>query len=558
MNSSPSANDLIVRLSRLLPLIEAGSSAVMAARQRTMALYDAPRDHTLVRQYLGKTLTAGRVVLFGAGSHCRDLLPCIAAVPGVQIIAIADNNAHTLQEMAGIPVIFPEELPSLDFDYILPLHSEREADMIAEIGTLGIGDDRIRRLYLSPAYRQMAMPVFLQRLHKDIDTLGGAADIVIVSSVCSDHWGVVNQTTLAEMMQGRGVIRLYMGREEKLNHDGPFPTLYMGQSVSTLLTAIQRLKPRLIYLQTSFQFDNQGIGPCLLHHFADIPLIYDLYDWVLTMPPAAMRAMQGFSDQRIEDCLISELYTARHARLLLGKNGGAEWQRCMDMLHAPYRLHYPMVGLRRSDSTPAPPAATERIRKLLFAGSLARFPRGASGPLPPRELQIMELLERVAAAGGVEITAFNSGHGSKQQDADFQSYLDRFSNPPLTYRRAVNFMDLLSIMAGYDFGLALVNEKLPEIFPYDIARVGLANRFMGYVEGGLPVVTSAVTRFQADMIVDHDAGLVIEEGEIDTIAKRIATLDTNKARRNMARLRNGCIAHNQDNLQSLQYLFDQL
>ena len=558
MNRPLPPDDLTARLPRLLPLLETDGPAVTAARRRTMALYDAPRDHALVRQYLAETLPPGRVVLFGAGSHCRDLIPCIAARPGVRIVAIADNNAHTLQEMAGIPVIAPAELPSLDFDYVLPLHSEREADMIAELRALGLDEARIRRLYLSPAYRRMAAPAFLQRLHDDIDALGGTADIVIVSSVCSDQWGVVNQTALAEMMRGKRVVRLYMGREEKLNHDSPFPALYMGQSISALLAAIERLNPRLIYLQTSFQFDNQGIGPCLLHRFADIPLVYDLYDWVMTVPAAAIRAMQGFSDQRIGDCLISELYTARHALMLIGKNGGAEWQRCMDMLKAPYRLHYPMVGLGRGDPPPAPPATAGRMKKLLFAGSLARFPRGASGPLPPRELQIMELLQKVAAGGGVEIAAFNSGHGSRQQDADFQSYLDRFTGPPLIYRRAVDFADLLPMMAGYDFGLALVNEKLPEIFPYDIARVGLANRFMGYVEGGLPVVTSAVTRFQADMIADHDAGLVVEEGEIGTIARRIATLDTAKARRNMARLRASCIQHNQDNIQALLRIFSQL
>ncbi len=553
----PPPNDLTARLPKYLPLLETAGPAITAARQRTTALYDAPRDHALVCRFLEETLPPGRVVLFGGGSHSRDLIPCISSRPGVSIIAIADNNAHALQEMAGIPVIAPADLTALDFDYVLPLHSEREADMIGELHALGIDEGRIHRLYLSSAYHRMAAPVFQRRLDEEIDALGGTADIVIVSSVCTDQWGVVNQSTLARLMRNRRVIRLYMGREEKLNTDAPFPTLYMGQSVTALLAAIERLNPRLIYLQTSFQFDNQGIGPCLLQHFPAIPLVYDLYDWVFTLPAAAMRAMQGFSDQRIADCLISELYTARHARMLLGKNGGGEWERCMQMLNAPYRLHYPMVGLSGREPAPTRRMAADPMKKLLFAGSLARFPHGASTPLPPRELQVMELLESVAAAGRVTITAFNSGHGDRRQDADFQTYLDRYTAAPLTYRRAVDFTTLLSLMPEYDFGLALVNEKLPEIFPYDIARVGLANRFMGYVEGALPVVTSAVTRFQADMIADHDAGLVVEEGEIDTIAGRIATLDPIKARHNMARLRAGCIRHNQDNLQVLQKIIDQ-
>ncbi len=48
--------------------------------------YDLPRDNALVKRYIGETLPPGRILIYGAGTLGRELLPAIEARPGVQIV----------------------------------------------------------------------------------------------------------------------------------------------------------------------------------------------------------------------------------------------------------------------------------------------------------------------------------------------------------------------------------------------------------------------------------------------------------------------------------------
>lgn len=510
-------------------------SAVLAEVEGTLNdcryHYGAARDIAALAVFVREVLPNGVYYIFGAGSHTRILLEMLSVRPGIVVKGIVDRLAAAVGEAFGLPVVPVSDLPGNSFDYVLLSHTAYEREMAEALVDAGIPCDRILPIYTHAGYIPHASAAS-RRIA--VDLAGRHADAVIVTSAGSQ---ILSDNELTRVLDPARTVQLSMMRSVDYSKSSIFETIDLLESLDLLRQAIHILSPKLIYLRGLIY--KTYIGSFLLHHFPEVTLVHEPYDYAVLWPDYDLQALFGLTPTTIRLTRLWEFHTANFAALTLSKRGGEDWKRLQGHCRGEFRTYFPMIEKAVPPSAWTPHAPGDPMR-LLYAGFLpsSRFLtafRNAHNFLPIAEAVCEE---------NATLDIFNSTHAGKDNDFGFQDYMNRYAEGPIRYHRRVPSNDMLSLMAQYDFGW--LADKQYEFQPD--RYVAICNRWSGYVAGGLPVLLDAGWTYMSEMVKEFGAGIVLDDMDPRQIAERLKSADLQGLRHGTAALRQHCLDWNHASL----------
>ena len=510
-----------------------GDTAAFALLQDLYARFGAPRSLDLVEHFCRDNLPAGRIYVYGAGTHTRGLLPALLRQSNLTVLGIVDRLAAALPEFAGLPVVSPQALTNLSFDYILLSHNQYEAEMTAQLRALGIAAEKIVPIYLNAAFRKAA----LNRAPELLGTIKNRAIEHVIIDCSRDS--IIQNEALMALFPPERTLRLFMGRPDSWHPSSQYESINLHESLDLLCAALARLRPRTVYLRTILY--KNYLSLVIKQRFPETCVIHELYDFALTWRDADLISLFGLDDRSIRELRIAELYICRHIDTVISKRGGPLWQCVLSRCTAPYELYFPLI------SGPAP-AATGQVedgtRRLLYGGFfpapsfLAQFKTG---------YDFLDLMAGVAARTGVEIDIYNSAHTDRSSDALYRDYSERFASGPLRYHPRLPFTEFAAQMPRYEFGWLCehVTSEQPD------RDFSVCNRWTGYISGGLPVLMDDSWKFMAGFMRDYGAGPIIETTTVEGISSRLEAVRGRDYRSGALALRNRLAAENRAVLERL-------
>lgn len=481
-----------------------------------------PRDPDLLRRFCMETLPAGRLLIYGAGTHTARVLDILSGRPDIRVVAVLDRLADGVRTFGGLPVVPPESVRGLQFDHVLAAHTSYEMEMRGTLRGLGVPEGRIVQIYSNPAYRRIAMDL--------VDALAGqggsALDCLVVS--CS-RTVIVPDSTLAGLLPGR-TLMAFLGRHDDFFESDAFETVDLRESMTALRHLIAQTRPRIVYVR-SIIYKN-FIAMAVKAWFPHIVVVHELYDYCTVWPDSDLATLFGLDAATIRLQRAAELYGGQVMDMNLSKRGGVDWARVQHRCPAPYRLFFPQV------TEPAGHAPAEgKAGDLLYAGFL---PSAAFLRQFRNGYNFLPLMREVCRTGGMTADIFNSAHVEVEGDAIFSNYLSDFAEPPVRYRRRLTYGAMLERMPGYRFGWLCDHQHE---FQAD-RHVGICNRWTGYVSGGLPVLLDGGWRFMGDLVRAYGAGVIVDCLSPDSIVTAIRSADTTGLRRGVTALRRHLLDHN--------------
>jgi hypothetical protein len=485
----------------------------------------APRNPDLVAAFLDEASLEGRVLVYGAGTHTRMLLPMLARRPRTRVLAIVDRMAREMRRFEGLDVITPEEAAASDFDWILLSHGTYEDEMMERLISLGVPPERIAPIYMHPQFLRRAADKVAGDLRRKF--AGRRIETLLVT--CSPL-KVVSDETLALAFPPETTLNAYFGRPDELSAVGPFETCDLDESLLGLAWIIENLKPKTVYVRCVI-YKNYLAG-LLKHRYPHLRVIHELYDHATVWRDHDLERLFGLTPRTMARLRRSEYVSAQTCDLIVSKRSGPRWEQMMAECAAPYRSYFPMI---QSPSAPPPPGEPSGI---VYAGFLpapaflAQFKNGYN---------FVELLEQTCLRLGVSAELFNSSHGGPYAESIYAPYIERHVGAPIRYCRRLPYDALLNHMQRFAFGWLcdIVSEFQADRY------IGVCNRWTGYLSAGLPVVMDAEWTLMAGLTRDFNAGVVVDAVDPATVAAALAAADQESLRRGAGRLRAHLAAHNE-------------
>jgi len=516
---------------------------------------DSPRDMDLVKAFLRQALPAGNVFVFGAGSHTAEIMPTIQSIERSQVVGVVDSHTRFVEDYLGHRVYaIADTLFDQDAIYLLS-HHDSEKDMRSMLVQAGVGGDRIFSIYDNPDYIAFCHAPFVQKLNDQIETyltsgLLKSVDHVIVCSG-GEPWTLMPERHLSEIFPADRTLKIYSGRAQHFWNSAFYPTISICQAQSVLGELLAKYEPRTVYIQTSLQFFTQSLGLIARRVLPQCLLVAEVYDWYATFNNAALQEMYACPLETLDVMRDGELLLTQAADLIISKCGGELWDQFVELFEAKYELYYPALGdhVRSFGDTGRTPHSG--ALKTVFAGSLGTWRAGEAICSENACNNSISLFETLASGPNISVSIYNSAHRSEAVDGDFSYYMENFARMGIQYHRGVPYPVLIDLLTHVDFGLVLTSEANPDTFPYDNALAGLPNRFMGYVEAGVPVIANASLRFCADLMEKYNAGVAVEWGEMDQLAEKALSVDAFEQAQGMNRMRTDMIECNLALIQQL-------
>lgn len=485
--------------------------------------YGAPRSPEILKRFCAD-LPAGRVLLYGAGTLTRTLLEHLP--PTIEVVGILDRMAADIGTFCGHPVFRPDQTAGLAFDRVLLAHTVYEMEMQAAAIAAGIPADRIVSVHTAARYRALSAPT--------VEALAGntcrqPADAVIVTC-CSTN--ILHDQQLAQWLPPDRTIQLFVGREVGgVRNEGAYQSFDLRESLEALVQVLKRLRPKIVYVR-SIIYKNY-LGMLVKHVLPEAKVVQEFYDYTILWPDEDLSNLFGLNATSMGWLRKSELIAGHTLDLALSKRGGVEWERLQSHLRAPYRLVFPQMV-----EGPEPAGGSPRA-DLVYAGFLPSSTFLRSFPIG---YNFLPLLEALCRDGGLTADIFNSSHADASGDVIFADYLERYAEPPLVYSRRLDYADLLARLPSYRFGWLCNDQKT---FHAD-RRVGICNRWTGYVSAGLPTLLDSSWGFMGDLVREYDAGIVIERLEPPDVLDAIRKADHRRLADGTLRLRRRLLADNRE------------
>jgi hypothetical protein len=487
--------------------------------------YSAPRVFELVEAFLRRDLPAGRALVYGAGSATRQILPILADRSDIEIVAIIDQLAATIGSFAELPVVAPEAVPGMAFDYILVPHTEREGEMMRRLLALGVPEDKLIPIYANPAYRRRAADWLDAAVR---EATKRKVDYVVITSTNDTILPLARLTTY---LPAERTAHLYMWRPETFTEGSPYDVVMGHQSVELMMRLLHAWRPRVVYLASWIATEHLFVA--LRAGLPETAVLHELYDFTTFFNDGVLTLYLGLDRTTIRLARYAEYLTLRQTDLVVSKRGGPGWQSIEAFCPGRYALFFPML----KGPAAAVPPVTDHSISLVYAGTLP-----ASDRLEIIDgYNFMPVIEAICAKGDITATIFNGTHRRVEEDAMFADYLTRYETGNVQYNRRIAFEDLRHRLAGFHYGW-LAGETNREYQPERI--VTLSNTFAGYAAVGLPVILDAGWIFAAQLVREFDAGIVVEGNDPNVIAAAIRTADHAAHRAGMARLLDHLLARN--------------
>lgn len=488
--------------------------------------FGASRDIRMVERFCREYLPAGRIFIYGAGTHTTALLPVLRDMPRITILGIVDRLAASVEQFDGIEVILPQALARRDFDYVLLSHGQYETEMIERLSELGISADKIVPLYVSEGFRRFSRTASIEQIRQF-----GARRIRNVIINCTRDY-VVADDELRTMFALDETICLFMGRPDCWQPDGLYPAIDLHESLDALCAAIRLLRPQTVYVR-SIVYKN-FLSMVVKERFPGICVIHEMYDYAAVWREEDLIDLFGMNSRTISETRMSELYSGHHLDAIVSKRGGPYWASVQDRCPAPYELYFPLIA---GDVTTVP-SPSEGVLRLVYCGFLpaaaflAQFKNGYN---------FLDLMQALSAQGGYEIDLFNAAHVDREHDGTFQNYLTRFRTGGVHYNRRVPHNELVGRMKNYDFGwlCEVVNFFQPDRY------FGIGNRWTCNIMGGLPTIIDDSWKLMGALTTEYHAGVVVSEVTVDGIVAAIDQVRGRDLRSGVQRLRRHLKASNE-------------
>ena len=486
----------------------------------------APRDEATALGFLRDRLPAGRIMIYGAGTHTERLIDVLASRADLTILAVLDRNASGEGTFHRYPLRAPRSALEADVDHVVVAHPVWEMDMIEALLRQGMPLERLFRVYSSPAYLAQVLAPSIATTFAGLD--GEVRNLVIGSA----KWAIVSDAELAEALPPDRTVKLHFDITDPFVASPVYRTIDLRHSYALLEAVIRHVSPTTIYLRTHIGTNLLGYA---IHRMApETRLIHELYDFAGLLSDQMLFGWMERSPEAIVACRAAERYSMHHSDLIVSKRAGRSWQSFLRQFTAPYRIFY--AG--KASPPPRRPSPGQPIR-ILYAGIL---PKPKHLDVSLCDYNFLPLLETLAATGRFEIALYNYLHDGPDMDYLFGAYLERFSGPALRYHRCVAYETLVELAGEFDYGW-LYRDATQEDNPD--ARIIVGQRFTGYVFAGLPQILDEGWESMADLVQRYGAGLVVADADRHRLAEIITDADHTALVAGAERLRTAMTEHNQ-------------
>ena len=99
-----------------------------------------------------------KIALWGIGGmyrQCANLLQGMQAAGGIELVAVADSRRFPFTRLDGMPVVAPDRLRGIEFDFLVLMNEKAASEMRAQaVGELGISAEKVL------TYRILQVPGF--------------------------------------------------------------------------------------------------------------------------------------------------------------------------------------------------------------------------------------------------------------------------------------------------------------------------------------------------------------------------------------------------------------
>lgn len=492
-------------------------------------LQGAPRNPSLVEDFLNQEVPEGRLLVYGAGTHTPPVLEVLQRRRRNTIIGIIDRMGEHLKTFQGHSVFTPQEATLLPYDYILLSHGTYEDEMLESLRELGVPSRRIISIYTHDSFRKLARQTAEKRLGQ---FLLRSFDTFIIS--CTQTV-IVPDRELAAILSPDRTLNIHFGRPDSFDPSGPFETINLHESLDDLAYLIECIRPRNIYVR-SIAYKNY-LGYWLKKRYPEVKVIHELYDHTVVWPDRDLKNLFGLTQRTIRRLRLTEYAGAQFCDLIISKRGGPDWASILQESTAPYCLYYPMVqspGPILESTGEATPSG------LIYAGFLpapafrAQFKNG---------YDFLSTLEKICSNQKIRACLYNAAHVGPDADRIYAPYLDTYrgtAEMPVEYCRRLPYETLLKEMQSFAYGWLC--DKVHE-FQAD-RYVGICNRWTGYVSAGLPVIIDSGWRLMAELTRSYNAGLVVDDADASQIIAAMRKADPRVLRQGSQQLRSHLLRHN--------------
>lgn len=511
-----------------------------AYARRVVAAQWAPRDEAAAVRFVRDRLPAGRVMIYGAGTHTARLINALTDRPDVTILAVLDRHASGDGDFLGYPLRPPQSASATEVDHVVVAHPVWETDMIAALSDRGAPMEKLFRTYSNPAYLAEVLAPARAAVRAGVN--GGVCNVIIGSA----KWAIISDAELAEALPPDKTVKLHFDLADPFAASPVYHTIDLQRSYALLQEAIREIRPTTIYLRTHTA--TNLLGHVVRGMAPKSRLIHEMYDFACLLSDRMLFDWMGMSPEDVAGCRAAEQYSMRRSDLIVSKRAGRSWRPLLRQFTAPYRVFY---GGKPPPALPGPSPrlpSSDRPIRILYAGIL---PKPEHLDISLSDYNFLPLLEDLAATGRFEIALYNYMHDGEAMDHLYGGYLRRFSTPALRYHRCVAYETLVRLAADFDYGWLYrdaAQEENPDV------RIVVGQRFTGYVFAGLPLILDEGWESMVDLVHRHRAGLVIKAEDRDRLAEIIADADHPALVDGVRDLRAAITAHNQTVLRDIAAL----
>ncbi len=382
-------------------------------------------------------------------------------------------------------------------------------------------------------------------------TRASGTDLAIINTA-NAPWRVVPDTSLRALCPPERTAEFFFspkGHPCQTPAVGDWPVTDCGRNLDRLLAELARHNPAVIYLRTSPHTQSEFLASHLHEQHGKARILHEFYDMSALFSDGFLRRHSGYDDEACRAARLGTYHAARHGQLLIGKVGGAQWEKLVGAIPADAVTFFPLPDNDPPEVSAKVEVPVDRPLRLAFAGSMTAWEILRPGEGVPGA-NFLRFFEAATAAGTAEVTIFNAAHRTGEQDSDarFQPLMERYgaATGPIRYYRALDQDRLLAAFADFDLGLCCSHYPEDRVEP--LSRSVMANRFAGYLAAGLPVIVDNRFEFMADLITRFEAGIVIAPEAMADLPDRLRTQSLSALRAGATRLRDHLSAQNRDTL----------
>ena len=484
--------------------------------------YDLPRDNGLVRRFIAETLPAGRILVYGAGTLGRELLPVIEARPGVQIVGFLDRNAERMTDFEGYDVFAPDTAASIDCDYVLLAHQSQERHMSEALLAAGVPRHAIRLIFGAPDFAGFTEAW----VNEKIAALPTRASAVVIGTL-PEYNSIIHDEFLEELLPSQDTWVMYFGRREIRTDDEltkSFRLFDCHQSLTMMRHALERLQPKFIYLKATLHSLSPWLAFVVQQYCPTAKIVTEFNDWTVLLSAPRLRSSFGYDDRDLAQCRFGEWYASMRHDAVVTKQGGVPWEHLVGQMKAAHLPFFPAVNPHSPvpEMIPPPPPAPIRV---LFAGML-RFPQVDGTKIDHPDLNQGEILRDLFTSRDFLIDIYNVLHLAPAMDELYRVYMDWFDTPgsPIQYHRRISLDEVAQIIPNYHIGWCVTHGPRSEETEA-LTKLVVPSKVATYFSQGLPVIIDDQYYYMAELIDCFKAGIVVPLGDFASIPDRLRAAD---------------------------------